>query len=642
MEDKKSYQEILWPVLLILLLGACFVFTTHILWRFSRDECYYEIEQATSQAASTLKYNLDLYEGNLELASSLLTAVWLKDAETLQTELDLFCSHRQIDALCVQLRDGRLISGGSTLPDYAALPSFTEIVHKVPCVSGRFPGVAGSGAWFLYQAVPIQIDREVIAILYGLMDLKQLPSFLEADMPFGGQGQFCLVDGDTGDILMDMHHDTLGNFYDGSMEFGAIKPGYSIETMQQDLQNGRSGYIVFTSQTTGEYFYTRYQPSGINNWSINLTVPESIAFAEASGINQIVIFLGAVVTIITALYLFITFRQHRRRLLQKQFQIRQTTFMFQVQQILFDAHQNPDLMIEALKKVAEEVEAEGAFLLVLHGSQVHRISMWRRENADFVPVTEGTNLKQAFPKVYQHLLQKRSALFCESARNIYFSSRELDLMHAMHIYNLMITPVLDTQGTLYGALCAVNFKRNDIVYRYVECVANSFVMAMCSIESYQLIRDMGTVDTLTGLKNRNSYESALPEYGSIANDDFHCIYIDVNGLHELNNQCGHKAGDTMLRFVADSICSVFGTEHAYRIGGDEFVAFSLGDSSGTVAEKLKRLCKLVETEGYHISVGSACWQDCDRNLDELIAQAEGAMYDDKRAFYQKFDRRSVR
>ena len=30
-----------------------------------------------------------------------------------------------------------------------------------------------------------------------------------------------------------------------------------------------------------------------------------------------------------------------------------------------------------------------------------------------------------------------------------------------------------------------------------------------------------------------------------------CVYIDANGLHELNNERGHEAGDLMLRFVAE-------------------------------------------------------------------------------------------
>ena len=32
-----------------------------------------------------------------------------------------------------------------------------------------------------------------------------------------------------------------------------------------------------------------------------------------------------------------------------------------------------------------------------------------------------------------------------------------------------------------------------------------------------------------------------------------CVYIDANGLHELNNERGHEAGDLMLRFVAESL-----------------------------------------------------------------------------------------
>ena len=59
------------------------------------------------------------------------------------------------------------------------------------------------------------------------------------------------------------------------------KSGYSLETMLNDIKNGNAGYYVFISRTAGEYFYTRYQPVGINNWSLQLTVLESVAFESA-------------------------------------------------------------------------------------------------------------------------------------------------------------------------------------------------------------------------------------------------------------------------------------------------------------------------------------------------------------------------
>ena len=43
-----------------------------------------------------------------------------------------------------------------------------------------------------------------------------------------------------------------------------------------------------------------------------------------------------------------------------------------------------------------------------------------------------------------------------------------------------------------------------------------------------------------------------------------CVYIDANGLHELNNERGHEAGDLMLRFVAESLMEQFPKGSLYR------------------------------------------------------------------------------
>ena len=49
------------------------------------------------------------------------------------------------------------------------------------------------------------------------------------------------------------------------------------------------------------------------------------------------------------------------------------------------------------------------------------------------------------------------------------------------------------------------------------------------------------------------------------------VYIDVVGLHEINNHLGHKAGDGMLCAVAGAMQRMFPLADTYRIGGDEFV-----------------------------------------------------------------------
>lgn len=60
---------------------------------------------------------------------------------------------------------------------------------------------------------------------------------------------------------------------------------------------------------------------------------------------------------------------------------------------------------------------------------------------------------------------------------------------------------------------------------------------------------LSQTDLLTGLCNRNSYEQRLKEYASAGSMAVACIYVDVNGLHEMNNTMGHAAGDRMLKFV---------------------------------------------------------------------------------------------
>ena len=52
-------------------------------------------------------------------------------------------------------------------------------------------------------------------------------------------------------------------------------------------------------------------------------------------------------------------------------------------------------------------------------------------------------------------------------------------------------------------------------------------------------------DTLTGLLNRSLFETDLRTLQSSEYDSMVCTYIDVVGLHEVNNHLGHRSGDAM-------------------------------------------------------------------------------------------------
>ncbi len=141
------------------------------------------------------------------------------------------------------------------------------------------------------------------------------------------------------------------------------------------------------------------------------------------------------------------------------------------------------------------------------------------------------------------------------------------------------------------------------------------------------------IDVLTGLQNRNRYEAYIDSIDG-TEKGLVCIYIDVNGLHEINNSKGHYAGDKMLRFIADTLKVHFHTEYIYRIGGDEFVVFLSDMTQQQVNEHLEDFSEALERNDYHAAVGtSVCGSDM--SMDEVIKDAEKNMYEAKQRYYEQ-------
>ena len=140
-------------------------------------------------------------------------------------------------------------------------------------------------------------------------------------------------------------------------------------------------------------------------------------------------------------------------------------------------------------------------------------------------------------------------------------------------------------------------------------------------------------DVLTGLQNRNRYEAYLKKLEG-TKEKLVCLFVDANGLHELNNSKGHSAGDQMLRFIADTLKVQFGGEHIYRIGGDEFVVFQSEKSQSEIDSSLAVFNDAMQRNDYHAAVGS-CTYNTGMTINQLVGNAEKAMYEAKNAYYQQ-------
>lgn len=155
-----------------------------------------------------------------------------------------------------------------------------------------------------------------------------------------------------------------------------------------------------------------------------------------------------------------------------------------------------------------------------------------------------------------------------------------------------------------------------------------------TVEINEKLNLIANYDSLTGTMNRNSYYTAIEILSKEKYHSFACIYIDVNGLHEINNHLGHQAGDTMLRTVVEVLQNAFSQKDVYRIGGDEFVVFCQDQDEENICYKMKLAQKDLKKYGYEISIGIE-WRDKDINIKAMVNMAEKAMNLDKQRYYQE-------
>jgi diguanylate cyclase (GGDEF)-like protein/PAS domain S-box-containing protein len=146
-------------------------------------------------------------------------------------------------------------------------------------------------------------------------------------------------------------------------------------------------------------------------------------------------------------------------------------------------------------------------------------------------------------------------------------------------------------------------------------------------------------DTLTGLPNRLLLEDRMKQATAHVGRQHApaaVLFIDLDRFKDINDTLGHAAGDRLLQEVAERLgrCVREGDTVA-RLGGDEFVVLLAGmhdvENAALVADKIVRTvsepCQIGGRElRVSPSVGIAIFPQDGRNMDELLRNADTAMY----------------
>ncbi len=149
------------------------------------------------------------------------------------------------------------------------------------------------------------------------------------------------------------------------------------------------------------------------------------------------------------------------------------------------------------------------------------------------------------------------------------------------------------------------------------------------------IRYLSCHDTLTGLHNRKCFEENLIEIDTPDNLPMSVIFADINGLKMTNDIFGHAAGDALIKKSSEILVqSCRENDMIARVGGDEFIILLPKTNEEDTKKILSRinsgfLNARVAAIKCSISLGSDTKVSAEQSLEEIMTDAENAMYKDK-------------
>lgn len=156
------------------------------------------------------------------------------------------------------------------------------------------------------------------------------------------------------------------------------------------------------------------------------------------------------------------------------------------------------------------------------------------------------------------------------------------------------------------------------------------------------LHQQANFDALTGLPNRMmAFDRIKLEISRAkrSHQRFAVFFIDLDNFKDVNDSLGHAVGDELLVAISVRVqASIRESDIVARLGGDEFVVLAPDIASDVKAEELaERLIKAVsepqQLAGRKVvancSIGIALYPENGQSMEELMANADNAMYQAK-------------
>lgn len=155
------------------------------------------------------------------------------------------------------------------------------------------------------------------------------------------------------------------------------------------------------------------------------------------------------------------------------------------------------------------------------------------------------------------------------------------------------------------------------------------------------LRSQSRTDALTRLRNSRAFYDEAPPLLSLCARRARPVtlaYLDLDNFKSVNDELGHRAGDDMLRRVADKLReSLRPSDLCARLGGDEFAILFPDLDADAAITTLERLRTGVAAAAHSparavsVSIGAVTFVTGPFDLEQMIHQADALMYQTKAA-----------
>ncbi|KXS30672.1 MAG: Diguanylate cyclase with GAF sensor [Candidatus Gallionella acididurans] len=218
-----------------------------------------------------------------------------------------------------------------------------------------------------------------------------------------------------------------------------------------------------------------------------------------------------------------------------------------------------------------------------------------------------------------------------------------------HVPNLRFyagAPLIERNGYALGTIAVVDTQPRTFNESQRAALRDLSILVITALESRHranLLGHLAMTDHLTGLANRAQFERTLLSeiaYARRTGEPFTVFYMDLDNFKGVNDTLGHAAGDEVLCVVAQRLTDQVRAEDLLaRLGGDEFGIFMRPSVENSAESLAKRVIDVVSAPiilstgdkvSVGISIGIATYTDAIDSMATLMAQADQALYEDKR------------